>query len=280
MTDSPRRTPDDPGASGPGRWRGAPSQRLAYGTTDVQVYVDRDALVNAAAEHVVAIARAAVAERGRFSIALAGGGSPRPVYQLLAERPFAARIDWSRTHVFFGDERCVPPDHPESNYRMAREALLDRVPVAVANVHRIVGEDDPHRAAMRYEQTLRELFGVAQGPPDRSFDLVLLGMGEDGHTASLFAGTPPVTEARRWVMACEITLARPMWRITLTPPVIDAAAVVTFLVVGARKAERLSDVLDGGAGDARPPAARIRPTHGELHWMVDAAAAAQLRRRS
>ncbi|UJR79482.1 6-phosphogluconolactonase [Sandaracinus amylolyticus] len=251
---------------------GAP-QRLVYGAArEVEIHPDREALVDAAAEHVVALARAAVAARGRFTIALAGGGTPRPVYERLAHPTFACRIDWSRARIFFGDERCVPPDHPESNYRMVREALLDRVPIDPANVHRIAGEDDPEKAARDYEQTLREQL-------DGSFDLVLLGMGDDGHTASLFPGSPALDEARRWVLPTESTRPHPMWRITLTPVVIDAAAAVTFLVAGASKAERLREVLEGGAGAESLPAARIRPTDGALRWMVDADAASQLRRR-
>lgn len=244
----------------------------------VEIYADVDALVHTEAERIVTLAGEAVAGRGRFLLALSGGATPRPLYELLAEPPFAARIDWSRVHVFWGDERCVPPDHPESNYRMVREALLGRVPIPAANVHRIAGEDEPHDAARAYEQTLRDYFHAAEGPPGRSFDLVLLGMGDDGHTASLFPGTPPVTETRRWVMANHVTRPRPMWRITLTPVVLDAAAAVTFLVAGADKARRLSEVIAGAGQPAVLPAQRIRPIHGALTWMVDAAAAAQLPR--
>ncbi|AKF07907.1 6-phosphogluconolactonase [Sandaracinus amylolyticus] len=256
-------------------------ERLVYGAArEVEIHPDRDALVHAAAEHVVALARAAVAARGVFTIALAGGATPRPVYERLAQPSFVGRIDWSRARIFFGDERCVPPDHPESNYRMAREALLDRVPIPAANVHRIAGEDEPEHAARAYERTLRACFGDVEGPPARSFDLVLLGMGDDGHTASLFPGAPAMNEARRWVVPSEIARPHPMWRITLTPVVIDAAAAVTFLVDGASKAERLAHVLEGRDGAERLPAARIAPTHGALRWMIDAEAASQLRGRS
>lgn len=241
------------------------------------IYSDSAALMRAEAERVVACASEAIAARGRFSVALAGGATPRALYELLATPAFAARIAWARVHVFWGDERCVPPAHGESNYRMAREALLDRVPIPPANVHRIAGEAEPLEAARAYELTLRAYFGVADGAPARSFDLVLLGMGLDGHTASLFPDTPAVTEDRRWVMATHLALPRPTWRITLTPVVLNAASEVAFLVAGGTKAARLAEVLEGGVAGALP-AQRIRPTHGTLHWMVDAAAAAQLRR--
>jgi len=168
---------------------------------DVAVFSDDDTLMRAEAEHVTKLARAAIAARGRFLLALSGGSTPRRLYELLAKPPFLEGIDWSRVCVFWGDERCVPPDDPQSNYRMAREALLERVPIPNENVFRIHGEDEPHHAAQAYERVLRGFFGQAEGPPDRSFDQVLLGMGDDGHTASLFPGTPPLTEGRRWVMA-------------------------------------------------------------------------------
>ncbi len=244
----------------------------------IEVYADRETLVRAEAERVIALAGDAISARGRFSLALSGGSTPRPLYALLATPAFASRLDWSRVHVFWGDERCVPPDHADSNYRMAREALLDHVPIPAANVHRIAGESPPDDAAKAYEQILRAHFGRATGPPERTFDLALLGMGDDGHTASLFPGTPPVTEERRWVLANHVTAARDMWRITLTPVVLNAAAVVTFLVAGASKAERLWDVLEGPTRAAPLPVQRIHPSHGALTWMIDAAAAQRLRR--
>lgn len=243
----------------------------------VEVYGDRGALVRAEADRVVTIVRAAILARGRCALALSGGSTPRPLYELLATPDFASAIDWMRVHVFWGDERCVPPDHPDSNFRMTREALLDRVPIPSGNVHRIAGEEAPEVAARAYEDTLRAYFGVPQGPPERSFDLVLLGMGDDGHTASLFPGTPAVTEERSWVVANHVTQPREMWRITLTPVVLNAAAVVTFLVAGAGKAERLYEVLEDPPPSLSLPVQRIHPTHGALTWMVDAAAAQRLR---
>jgi 6-phosphogluconolactonase len=245
---------------------------------DVAVFPDDATLMRAEAEHVAALARAAIAARGRFLLALSGGSTPRRLYELLSRPPFLEGIDWSRVHVFWGDERCVPPGHPESNYRMAREALLDRVPIPDGNVLRIHGEDEPNRAAEAYEQVLRRVFGRMEGRPDRTFDEVLLGMGDDGHTASLFPGTPPLTEGHRWVMAQYVEPLPVQWRITLTPVVLNAAADVTFLVAGASKAPRLREVLEGGPRDVSLPAQLIRPLQGVLHWMVDAAAAARLSR--
>jgi 6-phosphogluconolactonase len=241
------------------------------GVAALKIYSDSEELMRAAAERVVAHAAASIDQRGRFSVALSGGSTPRRLYELLAAPAIAARISWPHVHVFWGDERCVPPAHPASNYRMADEALLAHVPLPAANVHRIAGEDDPEAAARAYEVTLRAAF-----PPERSFDLVLLGLGEDGHTASLFPGQPPLVERHRWVMATHATQIEPPWRITLTPVVLDAAATILFLVAGAAKAERLAEVLEG-AGQALP-AWHIRPTHGMLAWMADAAAASRLRR--
>jgi 5-dehydro-2-deoxygluconokinase len=252
--------------------------RATQPPVDVVVFSDDDALMRAEAEHVVELARGTIAARRRFLLALAGGETPRRLYQLLAQPPYVDRIDWSHVHVFWGDERCVPPDHPESNYRMAREALLDKVPIPKENIYRIHGEDDPGRAAQAYEQVLRGYFGDTDGPPAQSFDQVLLGMGMDGHTASLFPGTPPLSEEHRWVMAQRVTKPKPMWRITLTPLVLNAASDVTFLVAGAAKAQRLSEVLESVPRNGALPAQLIRPSHGSLHWMVDAAAGARLQR--
>jgi 6-phosphogluconolactonase len=259
-------------------WRAARAEAQKEGAAEVAVFADDDSLMRAEGERLVAAARDAIEARGRFLLALAGGSTPRRLYELLSNPPFVDRIDWSRTHVFWGDERCVPPDHTESNYRMVREALLDRVPLPQENIHRIHGEDDPHAAAQAYEEELHGFFGPGEGPPERSFDEVLLGMGNDGHTASLFPGTPAVTEQRRWVMAQHIEQPRSMWRITLTPPVINAANDVDFLVTGAAKAQRLREVLEGNGGKETLPAQRIVPKQGSLHWMVDAAAGARLER--
>jgi 6-phosphogluconolactonase len=242
----------------------------------LEIFPDKGALIRAEAERIVTLASKAIAERGRCLISLAGGSTPKPLYELLASAPYAQRIDWAHMHLFWGDERCVPPDHPDSNYRMTREALLDHVPLPPENVHRIRGEDEPHQAAEGYERVLREFFGAGPAPA-RSFDLVLLGMGPDGHTASIFPGTAATTETRRWAMAVHVERPRDMWRVTQTTVVLNAAADVTFLVAGAPKAARLREVLQE-AGDRRPllPVQLVRPTDGAVHWMVDAAAGAGL----
>jgi 6-phosphogluconolactonase len=182
--------------------------------------------------------------------------------------------------VFFGDERGVPPDDPRSNYHMVRTALLERVPLPAANIHRIRGEEDPERAAADYAATLQRTFGgdaAAGGPPPEGFDLILLGMGDNGHTASLFPGLAAVTERRRWVMALYVEVAG-LWRITLTPVIINAARKTAFLVAGAPKAEMLHRVLEGPYQPVVLPSQIVKPTSGELHWLVDAPAAARLGR--
>ena len=235
----------------------------------VDVSPDRPSLMQAAAEHVVQVAAQSMARRGQFAVALSGGSTPADLFRLLASEAFARRIDWSRAAVFWGDERCVPPDHPQSNYRMARETLLAKVPVPEGNVHRIRGEDDPRLAAVDYEALLRRTL------PATGFDLVLLGMGDNGHTASIFPGLPAVTDASRWVVAQYVEVVG-MWRVTLTPAAINAAAHVAFLVAGAEKAERLREVLEGPEQIEVLPSQAIRPTHGVLRWMVDVPAAARL----
>lgn len=241
----------------------------------VAIYSDVDVLVRDAAEHVIARARAANEARGRFAIALSGGSTPRPLYAWLATPAIASRVDWRRWHVFWGDERCVPPDDAESNYRMAREALLDRVPIPPDHVHRIAGEDEPNAAASTYERTLQAFFGGGAGPPERSFDLALLGMGDDGHTASLFPGTPPLAEQRRWVVGNRGP--RGAWRVTLTPVVLNASDAIVFLVTGPSKAERLWEVFEGPPLSPPLPVQQIRPRHGALTWMIDSDAAGRLR---
>jgi 6-phosphogluconolactonase len=242
---------------------------------EVECFSDRGEMVRMEAERIVARAGHSIGQRARFLLCLAGGSTPKPLYELLATPPFATRIDWPRVHVFWGDERCVPPDHPESNYRMAREALLDHVQLPGTNVHRIRGEDEPSKAAAAYEELLATFFGSREIRPQASFDLVLLGMGADGHTASLFPGSAAARETRRWVVASPGPQPG-HWRVSLTPVLLNTAEDVTFLVSGANKADRLKDVLEDRGPDLLP-AQLIRPTHGALHWVVDTAAAARLR---
>lgn len=249
---------------------------------DLEIHPDTDQLARAAAHHFVARAEEAIAAHGRFTVALSGGSTPKAAYALLATGDFAPRVDWSRVYVFWGDERCVPPDHSGSNYRMARQALLDHVPLPARNVHRIQGELEPALAAAAYERALAAFFtsspgeGLAEGEmPTARFDLILLGMGDDGHTGSLFPGTRAVHEEARWVVAHYVEKLG-AWRVTLTPAVINAAANVTFIVSGGGKAERLRQVLTGPYRPDLLPAQVVRPDAGRLRWLVDAAAASAL----
>lgn len=245
----------------------------------LEVLPTPDDLMRAAAELWAAAATTAIRASGRFAVALSGGSTPQRLYRLLASEPYASGVDWSRVHVFWGDERCVPPDDPASNYRIARESLLARVPIPAGKVHRIRGEDEPIAAAAAYERELRGSFATPDGPPRLSpgarFDLVLLGLGEDGHTASLFPGTAALREPDRWVRAvypAETSTAR----VTLTPAVINAAAEVVFLVSGRAKAASLRRVREGPYRPDALPAQIVDPPAGRLRWLVDADAASDL----
>lgn len=228
----------------------------------------------AAADRFISAAEKAARERGRFAVALAGGSTPEGLYRRLAAEPYRNRVDWSSVQVFWGDERCVPSDDAASNYRMAREALLDRVPVSPANIHRIRGEAEPAVAAREYEAILREWFGVLEGPPrpGEGFDFLLLGLGSDGHTASLFPGSPALLERERWVLPQRGPVP-PHWRVTVTPVVIRAAREVTFLVTGGEKAGALCRALEGNGGPSETPARVVLPPEGIIRWLVDSAAA-------
>lgn len=247
---------------------------------DLEVLPSAALAAEAAARKFVSAANTAMHLRGEFVVALSGGATPRSVYARLAAEPYASGLDWSRVQVLWGDERCVPPDHEASNYRMARETLLDTVPVREANVHRINGEDDPAEAAAGYQRALRAVLRTPVGPPrtvsGSRIDLVLLGLGLDGHTASLFPGASRVHASSRWAVADDVP-AVPAWRVTMTPTVINAAAEIVFLVFGDGKAAILRRVLEGANRPNELPAQLIRPTAGRALWLVDAAAAAELR---
>ena len=233
------------------------------------VFADAAELTSAAAEEVAQRAEEAVRERGLFAWALSGGSTPRDLYRMLAGPPYRDRLPWSAIHVFWGDERHVPPDQPDSNFRMAREAMLDRVPVPAENVHRIPAErPDAQRAAAEYEAMLRSAFALSSGEWPR-FALILLGLGKDGHTASLFPGGDAVRERERLVVAPWVE-AQKTFRITLTPPVLNHARLAVFLVSGEDKAEPLRAVLAGPRDPERYPAQVIE---GNRLWMVDRAAA-------
>jgi 6-phosphogluconolactonase len=215
----------------------------------------------------------ASADQERFSLVLAGGNTPRRVYELLASESFRERVAWDRVDIFFGDERCVPPDHPDSNYLMAYQALLSQVPISAEQVRRIPGEAEAEESARLYEGELRKYFVNAMWP---RFALVLLGMGTDGHTASLFPGSAALNEAEKWVAPARASQP-PHERVTLTLPVFNQAAHVLFLVSGINKAERLAQVLKGGPKKTEPlPAQLVQPARGSVEWLVDRAAASLL----
>jgi 6-phosphogluconolactonase len=240
---------------------------------EVRIFDDPSALMRAAADEIAQNARAAVDERGRFVWALAGGSTPRDLYRLLAGDPYRERMPWNAIHFFWGDERHVPPDHPDSNFRMAREAMLDAVPVPPENIHRVPAEEpDAQRAAADYEATLRAFFALAPGEFPR-FDLIQLGLGKEGHTASLFPGGDAVHERERLVVAPWVE-AQKTFRVTLTPPVLNHARRAMFLVSGEEKAEALRAVLDGPREPDLYPAQIVE---GNRLWMVDRAAARRLK---
>lgn len=239
---------------------------------NLEIYENKQELAEAAAREFVDRANAAIEERGYFAVALAGGSTPEATYELLAKREYASQVDWSKIHVFFGDERSVPPDDEDSNYKMADDALLSHV--SPGSVHRMKGELHPDEAAMQYEEELREFFDTPGHPPE--FDLIQLGMGEDGHTASLFPNTPALDVTDRWAAQNPVPKLETV-RLTLTLPVLNAAKVVSFLVAGEGKAEALKAVLESDADPHEYPSKFVQPT-GELTWMVDKEAAGMLNR--
>ena len=239
---------------------------------------DTKALYDAAAEEVCRIGQLAFETTGRFSLVLSGGTTPRPLYERLAAHPFRSRLDWNKVEFFWGDERVVSPDDPSSNFRMAREAMLDRLKVSAARVHRIRAEKPDLEAAAReyeaeIEQVLGQVAGVGRRPPH--FNLFLLGMGADGHTASIFPGTDALKETERWVIPVDVP-ALSAKRITMTPPLINSAHFIIFMVTGAAKADVVASVLQGPRDGSRCPAQLIHPLTGEVIWFADRPASAKL----
>jgi 6-phosphogluconolactonase len=231
-------------------------------------------LFQAAAEEVIRSATDAVAKRGRFTIALSGGSTPRNLYTLIAANA-STTLPWSQMFFFWGDERHVPPDSPDSNYRMAKETLLSKVPIPPANIFPVPAENpDAGQVAEAYEQTLRKFFAVAPGEFPR-FDLILLGMGPDGHTASLFPETAALQEKSRLVVANWVEKLGGS-RITFTLPLLNSARCVAFLVSGTDKAAALHEVLEGNAPADKYPSRLVQPSEGKLIWFVDRAAASEL----
>jgi 6-phosphogluconolactonase len=244
----------------------------------IRQLADSNDLFHAAAAQVCRTGQLSIRTTGRFSLVLSGGSTPRGLYELLAQHPYREQVDWNKTEFFWGDERAVPPEHASSNYRMAKEAMLDKLGVPPERIHRIRAEDeDLDRAARDYEeeieQVLGQVAGVGRRPPH--FNLFLLGMGQDGHTASLFPNTAALGETERWVVAHDVAKLSAK-RITMTPPLINAAHFIMFLVSGASKADVLSQVLQGPRDPQRYPAQLIHPLTGEVRWFVDRAASASV----
>jgi len=236
-------------------------------------------LSHAAAELFVSLGQQAIAARHRFTIALAGGSTRRRLYALLAADPWRSQLDWSAVEWFFGDERAVAPEHAESNYRMAHDALLGPLAVPSERIHRMQAERaDLAAAAADYQTELAKVFDLGAVAPPPVFDLVLLGLGSDGHTASLFPHTEALLVDQAWVAANEVPQLD-THRMTLTLPVLNQAANVIFLVTGADKAAGLAEVLEGPPDPARLPSQSVQPSAGKLLWLVDQAAAAQLTRK-
>ncbi|MGC8826840.1 MAG: 6-phosphogluconolactonase [Anaerolineae bacterium] len=236
---------------------------------EVRVLPTEQDVAREAAERFVNAGREAVAERGRYAVALAGGNTPAPLYRLLGGPARRDALPWEQVHFFWGDDRCVPSDHPDSNYGLAWREWLSHLDIPPANIHRPHCEEDPEDAAAAYEEELRAFFGE-----EPAFDLIFLGVGEDGHTASIFPSTPAVMESRRWVMVNH-RLGDPMPRVTLTLPVLNAARRVVFLVTGAKKAVVVCRILlDPTLHRSALPAARVRPWAGSVTWLLDEPAAA------
>jgi len=244
---------------------------------EYRVYEGADALSRAAAEHFLETAQAAVKARGKARIAISGGSTPKRTFALLANpaEPFLKAMPWGQIELDWVDERCVPPDHPDSNYRMTCEAMLDKVPLKPEQVFRIEGELEPDAAAARYESTIRAQFRL-EGAEVPQFDVLALGMGDDGHTASLFPHTAALHELGRIAVANHVPQQKESWRVTLTRPVIVEAAEVFFLIGGKDKADPLHRVLQGPYDPETLPSQLIQPKSGRLLYLLDKDAAALL----
>lgn len=240
----------------------------------IRVYNDLEALSQAAAELFTLQSRQASMVCGRFSVALSGGETPRRMYELLATPTYSERIHWNEVHVFWSDERCVPEDDPRNNSLMARQTLLNHVPIPPANIHTICCDTSPQQAAQEYERELRQYFSTS----NPNFHLVLLGLGANGHVASLFPHTQVLNEKERWVSEVYVEKLG-MYRVTFTAPFINQASQVVFLVSGGDKAQVLEDVLEGPYQPSELPAQLIRPDGKHPNWLVDKAASHKLTMR-
>jgi 6-phosphogluconolactonase len=247
----------------------------------IRVVDNLQQVAEAAADEFIARCERAIEHHGRFTVALSGGSTPKTLHTILAQRSAAnpGLIDWTRVQIFFGDERHVPPDHADSNYRMAKETLLSKAPIPSENIHRVRCENpDAAQAAAEYDRELVRVFQLKGDDQLPRFDLVFLGMGPDGHTASLFPGTTAVHELKKRVVANWVPKFN-TWRVTFTRPVINQAECVLLMVCGQDKASPLHEVMGQGSPDTYP-VKYIQPTHGELIWLVDRAAASLLEQKA
>lgn len=243
--------------------------------SEVKVFDLQEDLFFHSAEKITALAQEAIQKNGRFSLALSGGQTPKGVYAVLASPDFKDKIDWKKVHVFWGDERPVVRTHPDSNFRMAKEALLDAAGIPQGNIHRIGSEEDPMLAAQQYEDELRDFFDIAEGDFP-AFDLILLGMGDDGHTASLFPESEALEIKDRLVVDNYVKKLN-THRITFTFPVINHARNVLFLVSGSSKSKMIKQVLENVNAGITLPSQMVNPVHGSLYWFLDKNAAADLK---
>jgi 6-phosphogluconolactonase len=242
----------------------------------IAIYPDLATISQEAARYIARLANEAIVTRGRFTIALSGGNTPKQAYTLLGSEAYRASLDWSLVEIFWGDERCVPPDDPESSYHMATQTLLAGAPIPASQVHRMPADlPDRDAASLAYSQEMQRVFGT-NGIP--TFDLIQLGMGPEGHTASLFPRQPSLHEAERLVMPVSVPKPPPD-RLTFTPPLLNAARNVLFLATGAEKQDAFQAVIEGPYNPDEYPAQIVRPPQGEVMWMVDTAIAGKLQAR-
>lgn len=239
----------------------------------IEVLPDLEALSLRAASTFVSTSRNSIAAKKRFAVAISGGSTPRRLYMLLGSDAYRHQVDWQHVHLFWADERCVPKEDEASNFRTAFDTLLSKVAIPDKNIHRIKGEEVPDKAARDYEEEMRRFFGESERP---RFDLIILGMGEDGHTASLFPGSKSLDETVRLAIPVYLEESQKN-RITLTLPVLNDADQILFLVAGPSKAAVLFEILGDGEKRKRFPAGMIRPTHGTMTWLVDHEAAGRLK---
>jgi len=231
---------------------------------EIHVFADLETLSSNAAEFIFTLSRKTIASGGNFSVALSGGTTPRRLYTLLGSSPYREKIDWKQVHIFWADERCVPKDHPESNYKLAFDTFLSRISIPSSNIHRVEGETDPETAARNYERDIRQLSGATLPP---AFDLIILGAGDDGHTASLFPTSPALRERERLVVPVYLEAPK-LNRVTLTLPILNHAAQILFLVSGRSKKSVVEEVVERG-NSRQYPAGLVHPQQGNSIWFID-----------